>query len=374
MRPGRVHPNHIIDKSNINVIMNNMDNRDPKTIIIKLLAIFGFFVTVGLIVWVVVVGVRNAPAAFSSLASIAESIQGYQKVPELTLATEKSIMNSGESFTLSWTDIKKHGSYEFGYQCVEGISLEVRGASGELVTIPCGGSLSLPGEVHGLFVTISSERSRFIDVPLTLSFVNESGEVVTDTVTAVTIVNATIPLAMREEEIESVAITPEVTKPEMVKEEEVKPVVKPQEPVTPTAPAVPTTREVSVTYMPVSIPTGYTDLKVSFLGIGTMDGNTFVPSATYDPDKRSGLRFEVRNIGTKTSGNWSFTANLPEGVIYEAETQAPLKPNEAAVFTLGFGVDPDTKEDSVKLGVTATEKSDTNKVNNSFTWSVKIEN
>ncbi len=54
------------------------ENITFRDIVVKLLAITGFLVTIAVILWGTVEGAKRAPQAFSSLASIAESIESYR--------------------------------------------------------------------------------------------------------------------------------------------------------------------------------------------------------------------------------------------------------------------------------------------------------
>lgn len=338
------------------------ETHDAKTSVIKSLAIVGFLAIVVFFVWILVQGARALPEGFASLASIAETIQNYRPITELSVATEKSIVNSGESFQLSWTDMKRKGTYHFRHTCADGVTIDVRGADGDRITIPCTEQLSLPHDAHGLFVSVTSDKQRFHDVEFSVAFETEDGETLVERSGKITVVNATIPTKP-----EAPAVTEETEKPET-------PVIA--EKPTPTAPAPkptqPPVTETTVTYYPVSYPNGFTDLKATFIGVGTMSGNTFTPSASYDRDERGGLKFEVKNIGTKTSADWTFTAALPSGVTYTSEKQAPLRPNEKVVFTIGFTMDENDKAKSTTLTVTTREASDTNAQNNTFSWSVKV--
>ncbi len=344
------------------------ETHDAKTAVIKTLAIVGFLAVALALIWVLIQGIRFVPGAFVSLASIAESIQNYRPITELSIATEKSIVNSNESFQINWTDMKRPGTYHFSYTCTEGVSLNVRGGDGDLITIPCTEKLSLPHDVHGLFLSIESEESRFSDVAYSVAFETEDGETLVERTDKITVVNATIPVTVATtpntdtEEAPAVAVKPTTPKP-----------VVTTPAVTPPAPT-PVVTHTEVTYIPQSYANGFTDLKATFLGIGTMDGNTFVPQANYDRDERGGLKFEVRNVGTKTSDTWTFTATLPSGVTYTSEKQAALKPNEKVIFTLGFTMDENDKAKTTTLKVVTDVKNDTNSKNDSFSWSVKVVN
>lgn len=334
---------------------------------IKLLSIIGFFALLGLGVWLVVQGVRLFPSAFSSLASIAETVGGYRPNAEFVITLEKNIVNSGEMFTIRWNDMGG-GTYTFAPQCSLGTVVSVRTSEGDLREISCSESLTLPSDATGLFLSIRSGEQRFSDVPFTVTYDPEKGDAhVAES--RVTVVNATVPTRPE------VTVTPVeptivvVSKPAPVVTESVKPA--PITPVTkPTAkPTQPAASVVSI--LPTSFPNGFTDLKISYLGVGTMVNGVFVPQATFNPNETAALRFEVKNIGTKTSADWTYALALPEGLTYTSETQTPLTPNERAIFTVSFELG-DTKTASVAIGGTVATKNDTDTKNNTFTWSVKI--
>lgn len=323
-----------------------------KVFFVKSLAIIGFLVTVALCVWLLVEGARRAPDAFSSLASIMESMQSGKPVTELTLATEKSVVNSGESFQISWTDMKRDGEYDVTYTCTGGVTLTVRGAEGNLVPVKCSETLTLPKEVHGLFLTVNSEAMRLTDVPVKVTFTDASGASLSSEI-RITVANATIPVA---------EVKPE---PEAVKPEVVTPAPKP-------TPA-PAPRPVVTTVYPQSNPNGFTDLTVTTLGSGVLRNGVFTYTAKYDRDEKNAIKFDIKNIGTKTSGPWSFKTTLPSGQVYESVTQVALKPMEHVEFTLGFDLNVDEDEDLVKITNTVMTKSDVNSKNDSAVWFVVVQ-
>jgi hypothetical protein len=156
-----------------------------------------------------------------------------------------------------------------------------------------------------------------------------------------------------------------VVKPKPEVTEEV-PVVKPQTP----AISKPTPKPVTTTVYPSSNPNGFTDLKVTTLGSGALTNGVFTYTPKYDSDMRSALRFDIKNIGTKTSDTWSFSINLPDGQKYTSEAQTALKPNEHVEFTIGFGLgDEDTL---AKITTTVKTANDPNSKNNTSVWSVVV--
>ena len=122
--------------------------------------------------------------------------------------------------------------------------------------------------------------------------------------------------------------------------------------------------------IPESDPRGFSDLRARFLIFGylTSDGD-FVRASTLDNDRMGAYKFEVKNVGTKTSAIWQFSALLPDSTTYEQEGQAELRPNERAVITIGF---PVTETGTATLGVTVTAPGDTNSTNNTFSETVLL--
>lgn len=343
--------------------MDHQVTEEKKASATKTLAIVGFFAAILFIVWLAVQIVSIIPGAFSSLASLADSVYNYDNKQELVVTTEKSVINAGEAFTISWSQMRKEGTYSFSYACTEGVAVDVKNIEGNVTSLACATPLDL-GSATSLEVLVASEKNRFVDVAYTITFTQTgSKEVVTTAAKAITIVNATIPT--------SASLT-SGTKPETNTNTNVtptKPVVTPTK--TPTYVAgKPVTTTKIVYSVPVSNPNGKTDLQVTFLGVGTLKGSVFTPKTTIDIDDENALQFEVKNIGTKTSGVWSYKAELPADITYSSGEQKVLKPNERAVITLGFeGI---TKTGTETVGVTLSTKNDVKESNDKFTKTIKI--
>lgn len=141
---------------------------------------------------------------------------------------------------------------------------------------------------------------------------------------------------------------------------------------TPTPKPTPVQYKTVVTYkMPVSDPKGYTDLVAVFGAVGEMtSGERFVPAKYLSEDERSAMQFQVKNIGTKTSGEWHFTAKLPDGSTINSLPQRPLLPNETATLTIAFDGVEGTKDRTV--GVDVIGGNDTNLTNNGFRVTVDV--
>lgn len=346
---------------------------------VRLFAIVGLFVLAGFLVWLLVQGIRFFPTAFSSLASIAETVEDYGTEQELLLELEKTIVNSGDTVTLNWTDMGS-GTYTFAYTCVPGTSLKIKGEGSELRDMSCLESLTLPHDATGLFLSVTGEEQRFSDIPFSLVYTSEQGDTVKKD-GRITVVNATVGSHTGSQTSTTTPTTP--ASPNPVPTLPVPPVVNPKpttevatpvapKPTTPTPPLPrPVTTTHTVSYIPVSNPQGFTDLRTTYLGVGAFVNGSFVPKATFDLDDTAALRFEVKNGGTKTSDTFTYTLTLPGGMTYTSGTQEPLKPNEKATYTVNFEID-DLKAGNTTVKVEVDTPRDTTPTNNDFSWSVKV--
>lgn len=346
--------------------MNNahlQTNEEAKKMsVIKTLAIIGFITAIVAALWLSVQVVRLAPTGFKSLASLAEVV--YNKDVPFSVTTEKNIVNSDESFAITWTQPRRSGAYTFSYACTDGVSAKVRGENGDTAVIACDTATNLSSTGTTTDVTFSSEKKRFTDVPFFVRY--------TPTIDAnafaeykglVTVVNISFN---GETVTPPVVVTPATTTPEVVKE------ATTTKPVAATPKPKPT--PVVTTVYPVSNPNGFIDLKTSYLGIGSFDESTktFNPTSVLDNDFKSAFRFEVKNMGTKTSGVWTYTVTFPgTGHTYTSISQEGLKPNERAVVTIAFN-DISAKTGEEQISVATETTGDTVSGNNSFYWLVKI--
>ena len=154
----------------------NQVPEEKKDSVTKTLAILGFVAVIILIVWLAVKVVALIPSAFSSLASIADSVYNNQGNKELTVSTKNSVVNAGESFTVSWTKMRGDGTYGFEYACTEGVSVDIRKKTGAVETIDCATFIDLDEDTE-LDVLINSEKTRFIDVEYSVIYTQEGAEI-----------------------------------------------------------------------------------------------------------------------------------------------------------------------------------------------------
>ncbi len=196
--------------------------------------------------------------------------------------------------------------------------------------LECGEQLPLSPLTTELTVGVVSENARFTEVPMQLQFVGSDNMPMYDAELYMTVINTGIG-SMQE------TVAGEATTTESQTEEVVDTAPVESEPEIVMEPPTP----VQWVY-PTSNPAGYIDLKITIL---SATNNTVV--------------IDVTNIGTKTSGNWSFIVNTPERTVHNSPTETPLKPKEHAVFTL-----PDVDYRN-GLVATVTTTGDINLSNNS---------
>ena len=347
----------------------NETNENAKNRLTKTFAVIGFIVIIIFMVWLAVQIVRHAPAAFSSLASLSESVQTGQHTPDnLVIESEKNVINSEESFRVTWTDLNRSGYYAFTYDCVEGVSLETR-VAGNITDIDCGDHFMLPSGTFSLDLNFTSEKERFVDVPYQVIFIKdgESEPAFADE-RFVTLANASIPsggvAVDTEEEVEDEPETTEEPADDVADEED-------------TGGSTGATdqvyyRTVTTLVKPVSDPNGTTNLSVRFIGVGDIASNrAFRLRSTLEENEPGAIQFEVKNIGTKTSGSWRYVVELPGGDVFESNSQAPLKPNEHSILTIGFYDAGDSGRETVAAEVFGG--NDTTPLNNGFRTTVRIE-
>jgi hypothetical protein len=330
---------------------------------LKSFAVAGFIAIIILLAWLSIKLVSTLPNAVSSLASIADTVYNYKK-PEVNISSSKGSISTGETVNFSWEIPSQSGTFTIKNDCIEGVSVTLNGS----IVLPCDNEFNL-GSISGVDIAISSERFRFVDVPFLIGFVPNTSDVATATSSrSVTVTNISIAADS--------GTTVEVTPPSVVI-----PDVVEETPTTPTTPATPDTPvttppqyvtvKTPIYTIPVSNPNGYVDLSATFLSQGYLTTSRQYVVAPQLTSGVGAIQFAVKNIGTKTSGNWSYVVTLPNGTTYIAPQQAPLKPNERSTITLGFdmlGITAGNK--SVVLAVTVT--GDANLSNNSFAKTIVV--
>lgn len=341
----------------------NNNEVQKKEAVTKTFAIVGLIVVLFAGGFLAVKIVTMIPGAFGSLASLADGVYNYSEEPsKITVSVGDSVVASGDTLNITWASLNKSGEYYFVYECVEGVSMVSVDDNNPL---SCDDLIPVSGGI--LSVLPSSEKVRFADVPFTILYIrDDESETMTDSV--VTVFNSNLLS-------ESIS-TIELSEPDVVVEDESKgDAVTEVVEVNPVSPAPTPSNPVTVpefefiTKIPQNDPNGYTDLAVRYLGVGIIENQTFEPKVEIKSDDSGAIQFEVKNLGTKTSSEWNFVANLPNGIEYDSPSQSPLRPNEKAILTIGFTTDEITGTKMFSVEVNLDEEVNTS--NNYFQWSVK---
>lgn len=349
--------------------MENSSPRQREDRLMKIFAVIGFVVLILLAAWLAIQVVRMIPGAFSSLASLADSVYNSERneARPLDVTTSNSVVQSGATFDLSWTDTGTPGSYQLAYSCTSGVSLTLRAANGELVPVACDTPYTFAPDTYRAELMFVSARTRFTDVSYRILFEPNHDEDADSLQTGktLTVVNMGIPLTGTIDNEDTASETDTDTTPNVAVDE------TPTSPSTTPTPVQYRTVETVVYEVPKSDPNGYTELAVTFIGLGTLNSrNEFVPTSSFEEGDHGAFKFEVKNTGTKTSTGWDFKAELPSGQRYLATLQDPLKPNESAVFTIAFDYVGD--EGTHDLEVTVSGGNDRSTSNNSFSRTVRV--
>ncbi len=110
---------------------------------------------------------------------------------------------------------------------------------------------------------------------------------------------------------------------------------------------------------------------MAFVAVGKLNSSgRFVASNYVEEDEQTAMQFTVKNIGTKTSSDWGFVAELPNGGEITSKVQKPLRPSETSTLTIVFEMDDSSRDRYAEVKVTGG--SDINFANNSFRTKVRV--
>lgn len=364
---------------------------EQKQPIIKTLAVTGLLGLIIGISWLAIQAVQVLPKAADSLAALANSVYNYNpnSTTKLEIASGQTMVDTSESFKISWKKPKQNGTFAFTYTCLEGVTMDIATTDNTFYQAECDKSYEL-GDKTEVELTVTTTENRFTEVFYTINFFKTNAATPTSAHNGkVTIVNANLfaeaSTATTTAEIitEPVATTTpaEVTTPTDVEEEipttTEEPAAEEVAPVTteePTAAETVTATQPEYIYeIPLSQKDGQSDLLASFISLGSIDTNgAFIKSTTLPAGVTGAIQFSVHNIGNKTSEDWSFKALLPGDLEFTSNTQKPLLPNERSLLTLQFKAVPTASVQSYEIEVVTT--ADKNNRNNTITGQALVTN
>lgn len=325
----------------------------------KWLAVFGLFALVLALAWFIFTVIAFIPNALSLAGSaLFTSEQEEIQTSEIILGTMVTPAVNDEIITLSWEHSPEPplGSYAVWFACADDVTVQVVTPDDGMQSINCETYYNI-GERTSLNVLFQSPSTEITSIDYEIAFVPED-ENLEQQGSVGTIVIENPALALREDDKEDIEEEADIIDETEVEEEAIE------------QPA-PEYREDIVYQVPQSDPQGATDLGVRFFGVGILENETFTAQPSFEQSKRGAIRFVVTNHGTRTSENWTYTATLPNGQIYESPTQMPLRPNENATISLGFRSPAETGTYPFSVAIETTR--DISTANHSFSWSVSVD-
>jgi hypothetical protein len=265
--------------------------KDPSKMLVNILTIIGLIILIVIVIWGLLHIARLSSSWFSGF---------FSNTPkEAITVTAPSAAPAGAPFALSWSyEPSEAGSYALIYKCEDGLQLAVPTQTGIFHSVPCGASYTLGTSTQTAVLPVLAASSS-IKAMLSILY---------------------LPAQRRDgapaQGSASVNITPGTTPPPV--SEGTKP-----EPETPAGPQ----------------PTGTADLTVRVLAVGVIDASgAFVPRQPVNQYEMAAVQFDVVNVGTGTSGSYTFMAQLPtsQPYTYASPVQEPLAPGSHVVNTLRF--------------------------------------
>lgn len=320
---------------------------------IKGLAVLGFVALIIFILWVIISLFSFVPSLISQLASLNKATDVDSA---LIITSAPTSATHGESIFIDWDPVESAESYSISYTCNLDISVEIRLPGGTIEDLPCGTQYTL-GQATSAYIFVYAPNTEATTITYSINTELKSGDTVSN--------SQNLEITNRNALAENVAEEENDTNEELAED----PVTEVETEETPTQV---TYRE--YTYkIPVSDPNGYTDLSLVYKGVGALNSShDFTPQSKLEVGELGAIRISVKNIGTRTSESWIYTAKLPNGTTYKSPKQTPLKPNEEATITLGFYVPKSKADEQEQFSVSVSTSRDTNRQNQDFSWSVVI--
>ncbi|MCW9054596.1 MAG: hypothetical protein OQJ98_01275 [Candidatus Pacebacteria bacterium] len=295
--------------------MKNFPKAELQQLGVKALAIIGFIAILSVGLWGSVQIARLAPSVLSSLAAVATSLTSvFAPAQTITIDTPESIVPTDSVYELSWSHRNKQSdAYTASFTCRDGLSIQSPNTGGIYEEVVCDTPFAFSSTEGTLLIIPLLEGSDFVSVPVTINAVDTSGDTAASGSVTLTISKSGLGAPTGGNTAGGNTLTP----------------------------GEETTGTYEITNGgTISNPSGLPDLAVHIIGIGIVENDgTFTPIDTLTAtDTKAAIRFEIKNIGDKTSDQWTFNAVLPTMPMYifHSESQQALNPGDKIVFTLEF--------------------------------------
>ena len=117
---------------------------------------------------------------------------------------------------------------------------------------------------------------------------------------------------------------------------------------------------------------GKADLIGKVVALGVIDRNTgqFNEASSVSRNARAAVKFEIDNIGTNTSANFVFTANLPSNTnsIFVSPSQSGMYPGESRVYTVWFDNPQNIGSNPITIRIDSSNNVDESSENNNIIY------
>ncbi len=357
-------------------IMNTTQPQSPKgpsttsqkDRVTKTLAIVGFLATISIIAWLIFTTISSIPNIVASVASLFTN-------DEMTLQIESGTTEllSGERTTITWNDVDQAGSFAFAYTCEEGLEVDLMTPEYGTQALSCDRYYSI-GELTSVNLTARSTQNERVTLTYQVGFTPEANpDAFYPSEAFLTVTNPNLVALTDEEVVEDEPVQEEetVTEPETEDTSSTQDTDSSTSTDTTTTPPAVQYQEEIIYALPVSNPSGFTDLSIRLNSNGYLrNQTTFVPSGSISRNQTGAIQFVVKNNGTRTSETWTYTAVLPNGQVYESPVQTALRPNEEATITLGFR--PPNTSGWYDYTVDISTSRDSNRANHQISWGVAV--
>ncbi len=328
----------------------------------QILAVIGFITVLLFGLWGTVQVVKLIPSVLSNLASVTSFTSIFIPNEKITIDLQNSLISSGNEFKLKWKHKGRpeNSSYSFNYACKEGLTFQTEEVDEVFTTLLCDSPFLFNSDDNFITLTPVSNKIRFVDVPVVITSINESGESTTLGDALLTITNeavsgSSLSTSSDTSDNDSVVDTG-LTAGERV--DQILPISDSR-------------------YL--SDQSGRVDLVVNIIDTGIINSdNVFVPTSPISATKHKGaIRFSVTNIGSKTSDKWTFNTVLPTFPmhIFHSTGQKALNPGDRIDFTLGFDqLNQDLSEGVITVNVDPSGSiyNEINRNNNIAQVTIKI--
>lgn len=316
--------------------------------------------------------IRIGPGIIKAISQAAVSLSGsFIPAPRLSLESTKYTVGSGETFTLSWTfdkNTENEGSYMMSYPCSQNMHVEILDSvSGEYRTAFCNTYINFMTDDNSVSVRALANPRDPISFPITVYFTKNGASTITARAQAdITVAGSVIETPTNTKNSRQQNRTSTNTGTTVTRRS-----------VAPTTKTYTVTQNQPATEAPRIYGQGI-DLTPRIIATGIISTSTdeFIPKKVINYKDRGGIKFEVENVGDKTSSEWSFSMILPTYPEYTflSEQQPPLAPGDKVEYTIAFdSVKREEKADFLINVDNTGSVNDTNRSNNIKRGSIDID-